>query len=76
MPPACWLSGLLCAVGRPSAGAEEFEQCFRDEDADEGSDDVAPDAREQARQDEAREYYRALAESGEAPVSEKVANKK
>ena len=31
---------------------------------------------EQARQDEAREYYRALAESGEAPISEKVANKK
>lgn len=31
---------------------------------------------EQARQDEAREYYRALAESGEAPISEKVAKKK
>ena len=31
---------------------------------------------EQARQDEAREYYRALAESGEAPISEKVANKR
>jgi len=31
---------------------------------------------EQVRQDEAREYYRALAESGEAPISEKVANKK
>lgn len=30
---------------------------------------------EQARQDEAREYYRALAESGQAPISEKVANK-
>jgi acyl-CoA oxidase len=31
---------------------------------------------EQARQDEAREYYRALAESGDAPISEKVANKR
>ncbi|WP_404430468.1 acyl-CoA dehydrogenase family protein [Microbacterium lacus] len=31
---------------------------------------------EQARQDEAREYYRALAESGEAPVSEKSLKKK
>lgn len=31
---------------------------------------------EQERQDEAREYYRALAESGEAPISEKVANKR
>lgn len=31
---------------------------------------------EQARQDEAREYYRALAASGEAPISEKVANKR
>ncbi len=31
---------------------------------------------ERARQDEARAYYAALAESGEAPISEKVANKK
>jgi acyl-CoA oxidase len=31
---------------------------------------------EQARQDEARDYYRALAESGQAPISEKVANKR
>ena len=31
---------------------------------------------EQARQDEAREHYRALAESGRAPISEKVANKR
>ncbi len=31
---------------------------------------------EQARQDEARAYYRDLAASGEAPISEKVANKK
>jgi acyl-CoA oxidase len=31
---------------------------------------------EQARQDEAREYYRALADSGDAPISEKVANKR
>jgi acyl-CoA oxidase len=31
---------------------------------------------EQARQDEAREYYRALAASGEAPISEKVASKR
>ena len=31
---------------------------------------------EQARQDEARAYYAALAASGEAPISEKVANKK
>ena len=28
---------------------------------------------EQARQDEAREYYRELAASGEAPISEKAA---
>ncbi len=31
---------------------------------------------EQSRQDEARTYYRELAASGEAPISEKVANKK
>jgi acyl-CoA oxidase len=31
---------------------------------------------EQARQDEARAYYRELAASGEAPISEKAANKK
>ncbi|MET0735738.1 MAG: acyl-CoA dehydrogenase [Microbacterium sp.] len=31
---------------------------------------------EQARQDEAREYYRTLAESGEAPISEKAAAKR
>ncbi|SFR90187.1 Acyl-coenzyme A oxidase [Microbacterium sp. cf046] len=31
---------------------------------------------EQARQDEARDYYRVLAESGGAPISEKVANKR
>ncbi len=31
---------------------------------------------EQARQDEAREHYRVLAESGRAPISEKVANKR
>ena len=31
---------------------------------------------EQTRQDEAREHYRALAESGRAPISEKVANKR
>ena len=31
---------------------------------------------ERERQDEAREYYRALAASGEAPVSEKSLKKK
>lgn len=31
---------------------------------------------ERARQDEARAYYRELEDSGRAPISEKVANKK